>query len=62
MIALGRSFGVLERAADNHPYKGALYDLRDINEYSRRENHAAAPGNPAEETSIVGAEGIPCST
>jgi wobble nucleotide-excising tRNase len=43
---------VLERAPDTHPYKGALEDLRDINEYSRGDSHAAVPGNPAEETSI----------
>lgn len=41
----------LEAAPDDHPYKGALEDLRDINEYSRGDNHAAVAGNPAEETS-----------
>ncbi len=42
----------LEKAPEGHPYKGALEDLRDINEYSRGDSHAAVPGNPAEETSI----------
>jgi len=41
----------LEGAPDDHPYKGALEELRDINEYSRGDSHAAVPGNPAEETS-----------
>jgi hypothetical protein len=42
----------LEKATDAHPYKGALEDLHDINEYSRGESHAPVPGNPAEETSV----------
>lgn len=40
----------LEEAGADHPYKSALEDLRDINEYSRGDNHAAVGGNPAEET------------
>ena len=43
---------ILDTAPDTHPYKGALEDLRDINEYSRGDSHAPMPGNPAEETSI----------
>lgn len=43
---------ILDKAPDTHPYKGALEDLRDINEYSRGDSHAPMPGNPAEETSI----------
>lgn len=42
----------LDEAASDHPYKGALEDLRDINEYSRGDNHAAVGGNPAEETTV----------
>jgi len=42
----------LDNAADTHPYKGALEELRDINEYSRGDSHAPVPGNPAEDTSV----------
>ncbi len=41
---------ILAAAPATHPYKGALEDLRDINEYSRADSHAAVEGNPAEET------------
>ncbi len=41
---------LLVAAPATHPYKAALEDLRDINEYSRADNHAAVEGNPAEET------------
>jgi wobble nucleotide-excising tRNase len=41
---------ILDDAPAAHPYKGALVDLRDINEYSRGDSHAAVVGNPAEET------------
>lgn len=41
---------ILTAAPATHPYKGALEDLRDINEYSRADSHAAVEGNPAEET------------
>ena len=41
----------LDQAPEGHPYKGELEDLRDINEYSRTDSHAAVPGDPAEETS-----------
>jgi wobble nucleotide-excising tRNase len=41
---------ILDGAPTAHPYKGALDDLRDINEYSRGDSHAAVVGNPAEET------------
>lgn len=43
-----RKLGV---ASDDYPYKGALEDLRDINEYSRGDNHAEIQDNPSEETS-----------
>ena len=42
---------ILEGAPEEHPYKGALEDLRDINEYSRSDSHAPVPGDPTEETS-----------
>lgn len=42
---------LLEAAPADHPYKSALEDLRDINEYSRGDSHAAVGGNPSEETS-----------
>ena len=42
----------LEAAPADHPYKGALEKLRDINQYSRCDNHAAYQGNPSEELSI----------
>jgi len=41
----------LDTAPDEYPYKGALEDLRDINEYSRGESHAELQANPSEETS-----------
>ena len=41
---------ILDTAPAVHPYKGALEDLRDINEYSRGDSHAAVAGNPSEET------------
>lgn len=43
---------ILAAAPPDHPYKMALEDLRDINEYSRGNSHAAVPGSPAEDTSI----------
>lgn len=48
----------LERATNDHPYKGALEDLRDINEYSRTDSHAPVPGNPAEETTVEELKGF----
>ncbi|SEP42488.1 Wobble nucleotide-excising tRNase [Nitrosovibrio sp. Nv6] len=41
---------ILNKAPTEHPYRGALDDLREINEYSRVDNHAAVEGNPFEET------------
>lgn len=40
----------LEAQPDDYIYKQALDDLREINEYSRTENHAAIDGNVLEET------------
>ena len=43
---------VLDGAPDDHVYKGALNDLKEVNEYSRGDHHAALPGNPSEDISI----------
>lgn len=40
----------LDQAPDDHPYKAALEDLREINAYSRTDNHAAIEGDPNAET------------
>lgn len=42
----------LDGAPADHVYKGALDDLKSINEYSRGDHHAAIPGNPSEEISV----------
>lgn len=42
----------LETAPDDHVYKGALDDLRAVNEYSRGDHHAALPDNSSEEISV----------
>jgi len=42
---------ILEGAANDHPFKGALDELRNINEYSRGDSHAAVEGSPVEDTS-----------
>jgi hypothetical protein len=41
---------ILDGAPADHPYKGAIEDLKDINEYSRGDIHAALLGSPFEET------------
>ena len=41
---------ILDTAPAVHPYKGRSKNLRDINEYSRGDSHAAVAGNPSEET------------
>ncbi|NDW07821.1 AAA family ATPase [Jiella pacifica] len=43
---------LLDGAPADHVYKGALDDLRAVNEYSRGDHHAAIPGNPTEDISI----------
>ncbi|MCS5712782.1 AAA family ATPase [Candidatus Berkiella aquae] len=48
----------LDTTADQHPYKGALQDLRDINEYSRGDSHAEVQDNSSEETSIEELKGF----
>ena len=42
---------ILGGAPDDHPYKGVIEELRDINEYSRREHHAAVEDDPNDESS-----------
>lgn len=42
---------ILDDATADHPYKGVIEDLRDINEYSRREHHAEVEGDPSGESS-----------
>lgn len=42
---------ILEAAPEDHPYKGVVDDLRDINEYSRGEHHAEIEDDPAGESS-----------
>ena len=43
---------ILEDAPAEHPYKGALEVLRDINEYSRSDSHAAVSEDSSDDTSI----------
>ena len=38
---------ILENAPDEHPYKGVIEDLRDINEYSRGQHHAEIEDDPS---------------
>lgn len=40
----------LDGAPGEHPFKGALEELRDINAYSRSENHAMIDGDPYSDT------------
>ena len=42
---------ILQSAPDDHPYKGVVDELRDINEYSRVEHHAQVEGDPTIESS-----------
>ena len=50
--SLGNIIRLLEEEApENHPYKGGIEDLRDINEYSRGEHHAEIEGDPSGESS-----------
>ena len=41
----------LNDAPEDHPYKGVIEDLRDINEYSRGEHHAEIGDDPAADSS-----------
>lgn len=40
----------LDQASDDHPYKAALEELREINIYSRTDNHAAIESDPNDDT------------
>ena len=51
----------LDTASVDYPYKGALESLRDINEYSRSDNHAAHQDNLSEETRAEESKGF-CQT
>ncbi len=42
---------ILDGAPADHPYKGVIEDLRDINEYSRGEHHAEVEDDPSGESS-----------
>ena len=42
---------ILQDAPNDHPYKGVIDELRDINEYSRREHHAQVEDDPSGESS-----------
>ena len=42
---------LLEGAPEDHPYKGVIEDLRDINEYSRGEHHAEVEDDPSGDSS-----------
>ena len=42
---------LLQGAPADHPYKGVIEDLRDINEYSRREHHAEVEDDASGESS-----------
>lgn len=42
---------ILDKSPTDHPYKGVIEDLRDINEYSRGEHHAELEDDPSGESS-----------
>ena len=50
-VSLEEIIRILNGAPENHPYKGVIEDLRDINEYSRGEHHAQADDDPSGESS-----------
>ena len=49
---------ILESAQKDHPYKGVIEDLRDINEYSRGEHHAEIEEDPSGESSAEELKGF----
>ena len=49
--SLGEIIRLLEDAPEDHPYKGVIEDLHDINEYSRGEHHAEVEDDPSGESS-----------
>ena len=48
--SLEKIIRILEDAPDEHPYKGVIEDLRDINEYSRGQHHAEIEDDPSGES------------
>ena len=50
-VSLEEIIRILNGAPEDHPYKGVIEDLRDINEYSRGEHHAQADDDPSGESS-----------
>ena len=49
---------ILEDAPDEHPYTGAIEDLRDINEYSRGQHHAEIEDDPSGESTTEELKGF----
>ena len=49
---------ILENAPDEHPYKGVIEDLRDINEYSRGQHHAEIEDDPSGESTDEELKGL----
>ena len=49
-VSLDEIIRLLEDAPDEHPYKGVIEDLRDINEYSRGQHHAEIEDDPSGES------------
>ena len=49
--SLDKIIRILDAAPADHPYKGVIEDLRDINEYSRGAHHAEVEHNPGGESS-----------
>ena len=49
---------ILEGAPEDHPYKGVIEDLRDINAYSRMEHHAEVEDDPSGESSTEELKGF----
>ena len=49
---------ILKDAPEDHPYKGVIEDLRDINGYSRGEHHAKVEDDPSGESSAEELKGF----
>ena len=49
--SLDKIIRILDDAPADHPYKGVIEDLRDINEYSGGAHHAEIEHNPSGESS-----------
>ena len=50
-VSLEGIIRILNGAPEDHPYKGGIEDLRNINEYSRGEHHAQDDDDPSGESS-----------